>query len=88
MRFLKRSKVDDVSIKAKLLRRLRKVSDQELVRWSDNIHTGLGRNISEMRKSLTHGDKDQALAYIDDSRTGAISLLAALQVMEERITTP
>lgn len=86
MYFFKRSKVDDVSIKAKLLRRLSKVSDQDLVRWVDNIHTGLGKNISEMRKSLTHGDKDQALAYISDSRTGAVSLLAALQVMEERIT--
>jgi hypothetical protein len=88
MRFFKRNRIDEVSIKSKLLRRLRKVSDQDLIRWADNIHTGLGRNVSEMRKSLTHGDKDQALAYIDDSRTGAVSLLAALQVMEERITKP
>ena len=75
-------------IKVRLLNRLRKVSDQELIRWIDNIHTGLGMNVSEMRKSLTHENKDQALAYIDDSRTGAVSLLAALQVMEERITRP
>lgn len=84
-RIFKRTHVDD-RIKIRLLNRLRKVTDQELVRWADNIHTGLGKNISEMRKSLTHSDKDQALAYIDDSRQGAVSLLAALQIMEERIT--
>jgi hypothetical protein len=86
-RIFKRTKIDD-RIKVKLLNRLSKVSDPDLIRWVDNIHTGLGRNISEMRKSLTHSDKDQALAYIDDSRQGAVSLLAALQVMEERITRP
>lgn len=83
--FRKASGVDD-SIKTKLLNRLRKTPDQELIRWVDNIHTGLGRNISEMRKSLTHGDKDQALTYIEDTRTGAVSLLAAMQVLEDRIT--
>jgi hypothetical protein len=76
----------DEKIKLRLLNRLRRVSDQELVRWIDNIHTGLGRNVSEMRKSLTHEDTSEALTYIDDSRQGAVSLLAALQVMEERIT--
>ena len=76
----------DEKVKARLLRRLSKTPDSELIRWVDNIHTGLGRNISEMRKSLTHGDTDQALAYIADSRTGAVSLLAALQVIEERLT--
>lgn len=81
----KRNKPNE-AIKTKLLNRLRKTEDSELIRWVDNIHTGLGRNVSEMRKNLTHGDKDQALAYIEDSRTGAVSLLAALQVMEERIT--
>jgi hypothetical protein len=83
--FKKKSGVDD-AVKAKLLRRLRSTSDQELIRWVDNIHTGLGRNISEMRKSLTHTDPSEALAYIDDTRTGAVSLLAAMQVLEERIT--
>lgn len=83
----KKSGVDD-GIKAKLLRRLRSTSDQELIRWVDNIHTGLGRNVSEMRKSLTREDPSEALAYIDDTRTGAVSLLAAMQVLEERLTKP
>lgn len=76
----------DEKVKTRLLNRLRKTQDSDLIRWVDNIHTGLGRNISEIRKSLTHGDTDQALAYIEDTKTGAVSLLAAMQVMEERIT--
>lgn len=83
--FRKSSGVDD-SIKIKLLNRLRKTNDQDLIRWVDNIHTGLGRNVSEMRKSLTREDPSEALAYIDDMRTGAVSLLAAMQVLEERVT--
>lgn len=83
--FKKKSGIED-DIKARLLRRLRKTTDQELIRWIDNIHTGLGRNISEMRKSLTREDPSEALAYIDDTRTGAISLLAAMKVLEERLT--
>ena len=83
--FRKPSGVDD-SIKVRLLNRLRTTPDQELIRWVDNIHTGLGCNVSDMRKSLTHNDKDQALAYINDTRIGAVSLLAAMQVLEERIT--
>lgn len=85
--FKKKSGIDD-GIKSKLLRRLRATTDQELIRWVDNIHTGLGRNISEMRKSLTREDPSEALAYIDDTRTGAVSLLAAMQILEERITRP
>lgn len=85
--FKKKSGVDD-AVKTKLLRRLRSTSDQELIRWVDNIHTGLGRNVSEMRKSLTRDDPSEALAYIDDTRTGAVSLLAAMQVLEERLTRP
>lgn len=85
--FKKKSGVDD-AVKTKLLRRLRSTSDQELIRWVDNIHTGLGRNVSEMRKSLTRDDSSEALAYIDDTRTGAVSLLAAMQVLEERLTRP
>jgi hypothetical protein len=85
--FRRASGVDD-SIKTKLLNRLRKTDDQDLVRWVDNIHTGLGRNVSEMRKSLTREDPSEALAYIDDTRQGAVSLLAAMQVLEERLTRP
>lgn len=85
--FKKKSGVED-SIKTKLLRRLRSTSDQELIRWVDNIHTGLGRNVSEMRKSLTREDPSEALAYIEDTKTGAVSLLAAMAVLEERLTKP
>ena len=74
----------DNPLKIKLINRLQKVSDQELIRWIDNIHTGLGKNISEIRKSLTN--EDQALAYIADSHQGVVSLMAALEVLEERIT--
>lgn len=86
MKFFSKKQPVDTEVKSKLLRRLRSTSDQELIRWVDNIHTGLGRNVSEMRKSLTHTDPSEALAYIDDTRVGAISLLAAMQVLEERLT--
>lgn len=88
MRLFKKKQTVDTEVKSKLLRRLRSTSDQELIRWVDNIHTGLGRNVSEMRKSLTREDPSEALAYIDDTKVGAISLLAAMQVLEERVTRP
>ena len=86
MRLFKKKQTVDTEVKSKLLRRLRSTSDQELIRWVDNIHTGLGRNVSEMRKSLTREDPSEALAYIDDMKVGAISLLAAMQALEERVT--
>jgi hypothetical protein len=81
-----RSSKPDEKIKAKLLNRLRKAPNDELIRWVDNIHTGIGKNITEMRKSLTHGTSDQALIYTEDIKVGAVSLLAAMQVIEERLT--
>lgn len=83
--FMKDSKPDE-KVRSKLIRRLRKTTDSELIRWVDNIHTGVGKNVSEMRKSLTHGNQDQALIYTEDIRTGAVSLLAAMQVLEERFS--
>lgn len=85
--FTTRVKMND-RIKARVLKRLRSTSNDELVRWIDNIHTAIGMNVSEMRKSLTPGTQDQALVNIEDMREGAVSLLAALQVIEERLTTP
>lgn len=76
----------NAEVQSKVLRRLQAVSSGEVVRWTDNIHTGIGRNISEIRKSLTSQQQDQALMYIEDTRNGAVSLLAALQVLEERLT--
>lgn len=75
----------DISIKGNVLNKLRKVSDQEVIRWMDNIHSGLGMNIQELRKSS--GTYDQALIYLDDISKGAISLLAAVEVMKERRET-
>lgn len=88
MKFFRKSAGIDDSIKTKLLNRLRKTDNQDLIRWVDNIHTGLGRNVSEMRKSLTREDPSEALAYIADTRQGAVSLLAAMLVLEERLTRP
>lgn len=84
--FKKKLKTDH-TISLKVLRRLRSTSDADLVRWLDNIHTGLGKNISEMRKNLNPQSKAQALIYIEDTRNGAVSLLAALQALEERINS-
>lgn len=81
--FLKKNQPDE-SIRPRLIRRLRSTTDTELVRWIDNIHTGLGTNISELRKSLSRSNKEQASVYTEDIRTGAVSLLAAIQVLEER----
>lgn len=88
MGIFKRSSKPNEKIRARLLNRLRGTTDAELIRWVDNIHTSLGQCISETRKSLTHRNPDQALVYIEDVRTGAISLLAAMQVLEERFEQP
>lgn len=84
MRFFSKGYKPDEKVRGKLLRRLRSTSDSELIRWVDNIHTGIGKDVSEMRKNLTHNTQDQAQIYIEDIRTGAISLLAAMQALEER----
>ena len=84
--FKKKLKTDQ-TVSLKVLRRLRSTSDADLVRWLDNIHTGLGKNISEMRKNLNPQSQAQALIYIEDTRNGAVSLLAALQALEERISS-
>lgn len=73
-------------VHAKVLRRLQAVSSGEVIRWVDNIHTGIGKNISEIRKGLTSRQQDQALMYIEDTRNGAVSLLAAMDALEERLT--
>jgi hypothetical protein len=83
MLFRKKYKIDE-KIRGRLLNRLRNTSDAELLRWIENVHVGIARDIDSMRKSLTHGQSDQALVYIEDTRTGAVSLLAAMQVLEEK----
>lgn len=82
----KRKVKSNPEVHAKVFRRLQSVSVSEIVRWSDNIHTGIGQNISEIRKSLTSQQQSQALAYIEDTRNGAVSLLAAMDALEERFT--
>jgi hypothetical protein len=83
MLFRKKYKIDE-KIRGRLLNRLRNTSDTELLRWIENVHVGIAKDIDAMRKSLTHGNPDQALVYIEDTRTGAVSLLAAMQVLEEK----
>lgn len=82
----KLSKVNNSNdkVKRRLVNRLRNTTDSELIRWIDNIHSGIGKNIVEMRRSLSHSDADQASFCMDDIRNGAVSLLAAIQVLEER----
>ena len=75
------------SIKKGLRLRLRKTSESEILRWVDNAHTGLGKNIQELRKSLTHENTDQALVYIEDIRTGALALLASMDAIQEKRDT-
>ena len=84
MKFFRKPYQINEKIKRRLLNRLRNTSDAELLRWIENIHVGIARDLDEMRKSLTHGQPDQALVYIEDTRTGAVSLLAAMQVLEEK----
>lgn len=83
--FNKKISIDE-KIRTKVYKRLQITTNDELVRWIDNIHTAIGLNVSEMRKSLTPATQDQALVNIGDMREGAVSLLAALQVIEERLT--
>lgn len=79
-------KKHDDEVKRKLINRLRNTSTQELLRWTDNILMGMGRDLTEMRKSLSHADNtEQALVYMADAHTGAVSLMAALHVLEERV---
>lgn len=65
-----------------LVNKFRKVSDQEILRWVDNTHTGLGMNIQELRKNL--GTHDTALIYVADIVTGTEALQAAMFVLKER----
>lgn len=73
------------ALQQRLRNRLEKVSTDELVRWLDNTHTGMGMNVQELRKSLTHDDKSQALVYVEDMRKGATTILAAMDVLEDRL---
>lgn len=79
----KRSVQPNDEVKAKLLKRLRTVSTEDLLRWTENIHTGLQTNIIEVRKAINRNDNSEHV-YLSDTRTGAVSLLAAIQVLEER----
>lgn len=88
MSLFRKIKQADPKVRGRVLNRLRNTSDQELLRWVDNIHTGIGRDITEMRKNLNPNSRAQALIYVEDIRTGAVSLLAAMQALEERFSQP
>ena len=72
-------------IKRSILNRLRNTTTGEVTRWADNAISGLGRDMQEAQKSLNRSDAAQALMYLEDARNGALTLLAAIQVLEERV---
>lgn len=86
MRWFRRRPVREDKLKTKLIHRLAKVPETETMRWIDNIHTGLGMDVQELRKSLSRGDSEQALIYLEDIRVGAVSLLAASEVLSSSRT--
>lgn len=79
-----RSHRPNEKIKARLLNRLRNTTNAELMRWADNVLTGSGRAIDDMKKSLNQNNPEQALVFVEELRNGALSLLAVAQVIEER----
>lgn len=69
----------------RLKNRFRKVPNEEIIRWADNAHTSFGQSLQEMRKSLSRDDPQQAQYHMEDIRKGATTLLAAMDVIEERL---
>lgn len=72
-------------VKRSVLRKLGNSTSSEVIRWGDNLISALGQNLHETQKSLNHSDPAQALLHLEDMRTCAVSILAVIQVMEERI---
>lgn len=85
MNIFKRADNPKEKIRRKVLNRLRNTTTGELIRWADNTITGIGQNMRETQKNLNRSDPAQALMHLEDMRTGAVSLLAAIQVLEERV---
>lgn len=85
MKLFNKDETPREKIRRSVLNRLRNVTSGEVMRWADNIVTSLGQCMHETQKSLSHSDSTQALMHLEDMRTNAVSLLAAIQVMEERI---
>lgn len=74
-------------VKRRLLNRLRNTSNVELMRWLENVHTGIQADIVEVHNTMSRGNNEHALVYLEDIRTGAVSILAVVQAMEERCST-
>lgn len=85
MNLFKRDENPREKIKRRVLSRLRNVTSGEVMRWADNTVTSIGQNLRETQKNLNQSDPAQALMHLEDMRTGAVSLLAAIQVLEERV---
>jgi hypothetical protein len=81
----KRSETPVEKVRRSVLNKLRNTSSGELIRWADNTITAVGTNLRETQKNLNRSDPAQALMHLEDMRTGAVSLLAAIQVLEERV---
>ena len=82
--FKRRDETPVEKVRRSVLSRLRNTSSAELIRWADNTITAVGTNLREAQKNLNRSDSAQALMHLEDMRTGAVSLLAAIQVLEER----
>lgn len=80
MKLFRKKAIADVRMD--LVNKFRKVSDQEILLWVDNTHTGMGQNVQELRKNL--GTHDTALIYVADILTGTEALRAAMYVLKER----
>jgi hypothetical protein len=85
MSIFKRDENPRDKIRRKVVSRLRNITTGEVIRWADNTITGIGQNMRETQKNLNRSDPAQALMHLEDMRQGAVSLLAAIQVLEERV---
>lgn len=85
MRFFSRKQKSPDGIRQDLVNKLQKISDIEILRWIDNIHTGMGLGVQELRKRI--GTHDEALMHISDLKESTEALQAALYVLSTRRTT-
>lgn len=81
MRWPRKTK-SPAGIRQDLVNKLRRISDHEILRWVDNIHTGMGQGVQELRKSL--GTHEAALIHASDLNEQAQAMMAAMYVLKER----
>lgn len=82
MRLFRRKQKSPDGIRQDLVNKLRRINDSEILRWIDNIHTGMGLSVQELRKKI--GTHEEALMHVSDIREATEALQAALFVLRER----